>query len=121
MDVCVRGSLGEERHMGSMGKGKRERTTNCIGSISESAITTRFLQLGYDVLIPYGGKLRCELLIEDDEGEIWRVQCKTASIQDNGTVVAFDTGNHNVALKDKQWRSYRGQCDYFAAYCEELN
>lgn len=105
--------------MGLLGKGKRD--TNAIGDISESAIITRFLQLGYVVLTPYGGNQRYDLVIEDAEGQFWRVQCKTVRIEDNGTVVAFSTANHNYALKNKQMRHYRGQCDYFAAYCEKLN
>ena len=32
--------------------GKSKRDTNSIGEISEAAITTRFLQLGYVVLMP---------------------------------------------------------------------
>ncbi len=95
--------------------------TNHIGNISEAAITTRFLQLGYVVLLPHGRKQRYDLVIEDSEGQLWRIQCKTARIQDNGTVVAFDTANHNMALKDKSMRHYREQCDYFAVYCEELS
>jgi hypothetical protein len=105
--------------VGLLGKGKRN--ANSIGDISESAIITRFLQLGYVVLTVYGGNQRYDLVIEDAEGQFWRIQCKTARIEDNGTVVAFDTANHNVALKNKQWRHYRGQCDYFAVFCEELN
>jgi hypothetical protein len=38
--------------------GKRKRDTNAIGEISESAIATRFLQLGYMLLLPYGGNQR---------------------------------------------------------------
>ena len=49
------------------------------------------------------------------------MQCKTARIEDNGTVVASDTVNHNVAEKNRQRRHYQGQCDYFAVFCEELN
>ena len=105
--------------MGLLGKSKRD--TNSIGDISESAIITRFLQLGYVVLTPYGGNQRYDLVIEDTDGQFWRVQCKTARIQDNGTVVAFNTANHNVATKNRQMRHYRGQCDYFAVYCEEFN
>ncbi len=105
--------------MGLLGKGKRD--TNSIGDISEAGIITRFLQLGYVVLTPYGGSQRYDLVIEDAEGKFWRVQCKTARIEDNGTVVAFDTANHNFVGRNKQWRHYRGQCDYFAVYCEELN
>ncbi|SRR6266516_5344503 len=105
--------------MGLLGKSKRD--TNSIGDISESAIITRFLQLGYTVLMVHGGNQRYDLVIEDSEGQFWRVQCKTARVEDNGTVVAFETANHNFALKNKQWKHYRGQCDYFAVYCEELN
>ena len=105
--------------MGLLGKGKRD--TNAIGDISEATIVARFLQLGYVVLTVFGGNERYDLVIEDCEGKFWRVQCKTARIQDNGTVVAFDTANHNVALKNSRWRHYRGECDYFAAYCAELN
>jgi hypothetical protein len=108
-----------EKHLGLLGKGKR--TTNSIGDLSEAAIITRFLQLGYVVLTPYRGNRRYDLVIEDADGQFWRVQCKTARIQDNGTIVAFDTANHNYALKNKQWRHYRGQCDYFAVFCEGLN
>ena len=101
--------------------GNSKRTTNTIGDISEAAIIARFLQLGYVVLTVYGGNQRYDLVIEDAEGQFWRVQCKTARIEDNGTVVAFNAASHNVATKNRQTRHYRGQSDYFAAYCEELN
>jgi len=45
--------------MGLLGKGKRD--TNSIGDISEAAIITRFLQLGYVVLTPYGRNQRYDL------------------------------------------------------------
>src|SRR5689334_15949865 len=94
--------------------GKRKRDTNAIGEISESAIATRFLQLGYMLLLPYGGNQRYDMMIEDDEEETWRIQCKTAWANKDGTVLTFNTANHNVTGKNKQWRNYRGQCDYFA-------
>ncbi len=102
-----------------IGKGKRD--TNAIGDISEATIIARFLQLGYIVLTPYGGNQRYDLIVEDGEGTFWRVQCKTARIRYNGNVVTFATANHNYALKNKRWRHYRGECDYFAVYCEKLN
>lgn len=102
-----------------IGKGKRD--TNAIGDISEATIIARFLQLGYVVLTPYGGNQRYDLVIEDNAGKLWRVQCKTAQIQDEGTVVAFNTATHNIATKNRQTRHYRRQCDYFAVFCEGLN
>jgi hypothetical protein len=102
-----------------LGKGKRD--TNTIGDISESAIVARFLQLGYVVLTPFGGNQRYDLIVEDCEKKFWRIQCKTARIEKNGTVVNFDTANHNIATQNRQTRHYRGQCDYFAIYCEKLS
>src|SRR5689334_23096974 len=101
--------------------GKSKRDTNRIGEISESAITTRFLQLGYEVLMPYGGNQRYDLVIEDTEGQLWRIQCKSAWTDEEETVIKFDTANHNVTGKNRQMRHYRGQCDYFAVYCEKIN
>ncbi len=101
--------------------GKGNRDTNSIGEISEAAIITRFLQLGYVVLTPYGGNQRYDLIIEDADGQSWRIQCKSAWIDEDGTVLKFDTANHNVTGKKRDWRHYRGQCDYFAVYCEQLN
>jgi hypothetical protein len=98
-------------------RGKTTFDTNHIGSISESAITTRFLQLGYYVYFPYGGNERTDMLIENEEGEIWRVQCKTGWLK-NGAVY-FDTANHNVTGTKRKWRHYRGQCDYFAVFCRD--
>jgi PD-(D/E)XK endonuclease len=105
--------------MGLLGKGKRD--TNRIGEISEAAIITRFLQLGYVVLVPYGGNQRYDLVIEDSEGQFWRVQCKSGQLDEGNSVLRFDTANHNVTGKNRQNRHYRGQCDYFAVYNEKIN
>ncbi|MBO0778848.1 MAG: hypothetical protein J2P37_08485 [Ktedonobacteraceae bacterium] len=102
-------------------RGKSKRDTNTIGDISEAAISARFLQLGYAVFIPFGRGQRFDLLVEDEDGKFWRIQCKTARIDEDGTVLRFDTANHNVTGKNRQMRHYRGQCDYFAVYYETLN
>ena len=101
--------------------GISKRDTNRTGGISETAILMRFLQLGYVVLTPYGGNQRYDLMIEDVEGQFWRIQCKTARINENGTALTFSTSIRNVTGKNRQPRYYWGQCDYFAAYCEKLN
>ncbi len=99
-------------------QGKTHLTTNHIGNISESAIITRFLQLGSSIFIPYGRKQRCNLLVEDEEGQVWRVQCKTEWIKHGA--IYFDTANHNVTGTKRDWRHYQGECDYFAVYCANL-
>ncbi|HEY7414068.1 MAG TPA: group I intron-associated PD-(D/E)XK endonuclease [Ktedonobacteraceae bacterium] len=89
-----------------------------LGSISESAITTRFLELDYGIFLPYGRNERTDLLIEDPEGQLRRIQCKTGWVESGA--VYFDTANHNVTGTKRAWRHYRGQCDYFAVYCSDL-
>lgn len=101
-----------------IGKGRED--SNKRGEISESVVVTRFLQCGYVVLMPYGGNQRYDLIIEDADEHFWRIQCKSAWIDEDGTVLKFDTANHNVTGKKRDWRHYRGQCDYFAAYRAEL-
>jgi hypothetical protein len=49
--------------------GRGKRSTNRIGEISESAIATRFLQLGYEIFTPYGGNQRYDMVI----GRRWRI------------------------------------------------
>jgi hypothetical protein len=111
----------KEKEMRLLGDGKSKRDTNQIGEISEAAIIVRFLQLGYVVLTPYGGNQRYDLMIEDEDEKLWRVQCKTGWIDESSTLIKFDTANHNVTGSNRQMRHYRGQCDYFAVYCENLN
>lgn len=48
--------------MGLLGRDKCH--IKMIGEISEAAITTRFLQLGYIVLMPYGGSQRYDLVMK---------------------------------------------------------
>jgi len=89
------------------------------GQISESAITTSFLECGYVVLIPYSGSQRYDLLIEDVDKQFWRIQCKIGWIEHGA--IYFDTANHNVTGKKRDWRHYQGECDYFAVYCAGLD
>ena len=104
--------------MGLLGKGRHD--SNKKGQISEAAITARLLQAGYIVFTPYGGTQRYDLVIEDADGKFWRIQCKSAWIDEDGTVLKFDTANHNVTGTKRDWWHYQGQCDYFAVYSAEI-
>ncbi|HLZ60124.1 MAG TPA: group I intron-associated PD-(D/E)XK endonuclease [Ktedonosporobacter sp.] len=107
--------------MASIGKGKNKFDTNMIGDISEFAIITRFLELGYVILTPFGGNQRCDLIVEDANEQFWRIQCKTGRVNEGKTALIFNTSISNVTGKNRQPRDYRGQCDYFAVYSAELH
>jgi hypothetical protein len=99
-----------------------KRHTDKTGDISEVAIIMRLLQTGYVVLTPYGKNHRYDLMIEDAEGKVWRIQCKTGWMDEEQTTVSFATASsYNHTAKQKGWRHYRGQIDFFAVYCEGLN
>ncbi|GHO93733.1 hypothetical protein KSF_037810 [Reticulibacter mediterranei] len=99
-----------------------KRHTDKTGDISEAAIIARLLQVGYGVLIPYEKNHRYDVLIEDADGNYWHIQCKTGWMDEERTVINFATASsYNHTAQQKGWRNYRGQVDYFAVYCEELN
>ena len=98
------------------------RHTQKTGDISESAVITRLLQCSYVVLQPIGQMHRYDLVIEDADGKFWRVQVKTGWLNEDQSVILFaSSSSMNYTVKHRGARSYRGQCDYFAAYNEKLN
>jgi PD-(D/E)XK nuclease superfamily protein len=68
-----------------------KRHADKTGDISEAAIITRLLQSGYVVLTPYGKNHRYDLVIEDANGQFWRIQSKTGWMDEEQTVIKFAT------------------------------
>ena len=107
--------------MGPFHPKKRANVTmKNIGDKSEACIIAKLMQVGYAVLIPFGGSERYDLVIEDADGQFWRVQCKTGRYE-VGTV-EFNTGSTNdwYYRKRIKVKDYQGQIDYFAVYCPQL-
>jgi PD-(D/E)XK nuclease superfamily protein len=96
------------------------RNHKAIGEYSEAIIRAKLVEIGYSVFKPFGDNLRYDLVIEDAEGQFWRIQCKTAWMDKQKSVIKFATASsYNYTMKNKVWRHYRGQCEYFAVYCPE--
>jgi PD-(D/E)XK endonuclease len=105
--------------MGMLGP---KRHTQKTGDISEQAAITRLLQCSYVVLQPIGQMHRYDLVIEDADGKFWRVQVKTGWLNEDQSIIKFaSASSYNHTAKQKGWRGYRGQCEYFAIYVEALN
>ncbi|MGH2498225.1 MAG: group I intron-associated PD-(D/E)XK endonuclease [Ktedonobacteraceae bacterium] len=97
------------------------RHTQKTGDISEQACITRLLECSYMVLQPIGQMHRYDLVIEDADGKFWRVQVKTGWLNEDKSKIMFSSvSSMNYTVKHKGWRSYKGQCEYFAVYVEEL-
>src|SRR6266446_995555 len=81
----------------------------------------KLLEVGYSALMPFGDNRRYDLVIEDADGKFWRVQCKTGWMDEEKSVIKFATASsYNHTVKQKGWRNYKGQIEYFAIYVEQL-
>jgi len=98
-----------------------KQTPKAIGERSQAYIIAKFLEVGYNVLTPYGDNQRYDLVIEDADGQFWRVQCKTG--RSNGENIVFTAVSlyyHTRAGRTANGsRPYHGQIEYFAVYCPE--
>lgn len=100
-----------------------KQNPKAVGERSQAYIIARLLEAGYNVLIPYGDNTRYDVVIEDADGQFWRVQCKTGWIESEGAFIEFKTAStyyHTKAGRTEHGRrDYRGQIDYFAVYCPD--
>ena len=81
----------------------------------------KFVEIGYGVLKPLGDNLRYDLAIEDVDGKLWKIQCKTG--RSKGEYIEFKTVSYyyhtRAGRTTNGHKSYHGQIDYFAVYCRE--
>ena len=54
-----------------------KQNPKAIGERSQAHISARLLDVGYNVLTPYGDNTRYDLVIGDADGKFYRIQCKT--------------------------------------------
>jgi hypothetical protein len=103
-----------------MEQSKPKPNHKAIGELSQIHIIASLLEAGYRILTPYGDNARYDLVIEDAEGKFWRVQCKTGWTDEKKSVIKFATASsYNHTVKNKVWKNYRGECEFFAVYCAE--
>lgn len=104
-----------------MGQYGPKQNPKAVGERSEAIIIAKLVEVGYNVLTPFGDNQRYDLVIEDADGQFWRVQCKTG--RSNGEYIEFAPASlyyHTRAGKTTHGsKSYHGQIDYFAVYCPE--
>ena len=104
-------------------KPRAELKSTEIGTHAEAEVISRLTAAGHVVLIPFGGAQHYDMVIEDAEGNFWRIQCKKAWYR-NGCVV-FNSGRNEggYSRNGRPWtrHSYRGHADYFAVYSKEVD
>lgn len=100
--------------------------TSKQGMISQTAILNRFVQLGYEVLIPWADHLRYDLAFVRYEGELlstieprlYRVQCKKARLTEDGSCIIFNALNTTPGESGRRAsvKGYRGEIEYFGIF-----
>lgn len=92
-----------------------------VGERSEAMILAALLRSGYNPLLPaFTDNKRYDFVLDMEDGRFLRVQAKTGRLKRDGAVVAFPTASCQTHRGHGR-QDYRGQADYFAVYCPELD
>jgi PD-(D/E)XK endonuclease len=91
------------------------RDTSTIGNKTAGIVLAALLQAGYRPLLPFGDGHPYDIAIDDD-GTLLRIQCKTGRLVRGA--VYFPT---SIWCRDKNWRPYRDDVDFFGVYCPDTN
>lgn len=85
-----------------------------LGNITEVQAMLGFLQLGYNVLTPYGDCERYDF-IADVNGKFVKIQVKSSKVSDDGTKFSFNTASTHYSDGKCVHHSYsKEDIDYFA-------
>lgn len=91
-----------------------ERNTSMTGHLTELEVALALTRAGFRVLRPLSAAARYDLAIDNDNGTLTRIQCKTGVLRDGRIVFrVYSVSGHRSAGK-----SYQGQVDAFGVYCE---
>ena len=92
--------------------------TQSLGNTTELQCITAFIQLGYQVSIPYGNGAKYDF-IADVDGELLKVQCKTSHMlrdhgKDDPGAFSFSTCTQTTNTKKTSRFTYsKSDVDYF--------
>jgi len=95
------------------------RDTKAIGDRSEAMVLAALVRNGYHVSIPFGENNRYDLLA-DDGARIVRVQVKSGRVRKGAISYSCCSTHAHRRAGPLASRSYRGEVDYIAVYCDEL-
>ncbi len=95
------------------------KNTSAIGETCEGMVLAALLKTGKTVLLPFGHRLRYDMVIEDEAGRFLRVQCKTARLI-KGAIRFNASSVHKKSNGQVVRRPYEGEADLFGVYCPAL-
>lgn len=106
-----------------MAEGVPRRHPKDVGDETQAMVLARLVQIGKQVLLPFGENVRYDLVIDEGDSFV-RVQCKFGRLRKG--VVKFATCSHTYHHPNNQGsrpyqHHYRGQADVFGVYCPETD
>ncbi|HEY6284538.1 MAG TPA: group I intron-associated PD-(D/E)XK endonuclease [Ktedonobacteraceae bacterium] len=102
---------------------RREKQTDSeLGRQGETFVISRLMEVGYVVLVPVDGTQRYDMVIEDANGQFWRIQCKTGKWKEAEGVIIFSARKSSFSRGAwaKTAYTYHDAVDFFAVYSREL-
>lgn len=93
-----------------------KENSKSIGEKSEGMVLSRFLQMGWVVLMPFGDNQRYDFVIDKGFG-FEKIQVKTGRLKDG--CIKFPACSSSVHRKNGVRKNYIGEVDFFAVYCPE--
>ena len=92
-----------------------------VGERSEAIILAALLRAGYNPLLPaFTDNQRYDFVLDMGDGRFLRVQAKTGRLLEAEGIIVFPTSSSQTH-RGRGRQDYRGQADYFAVYCPDLD
>lgn len=91
------------------------RNTTALGDRSELEVAAALTRSGRNVLRPLSAGLRYDLAVDNGDGTITRIQCKTGLLKDGA--VYFRA--YNCDARRPNGVPYRGQVEAFGVFCPQ--
>lgn len=93
---------------------KNKMNSKQLGNITEMQAMLGFMQLGYNVLTPYGDCERYDF-VADVNGKFVKIQVKSSKISEDETKISFNTASTHYSDGKCIHQSYsKEDIDYFA-------
>jgi len=93
---------------------RSQRNTSRTGDLTELEVALALTRAGHRVLQPLSAASRYDLAIDNEDGTLTRVQCKTGVLRDGRIIFRV----YSVSGHRSTGRTYQGQVDAFGVYCE---
>ena len=95
-----------------------ELTSKQKGNLTELQCLAAFAQCGCSISIPYGDNSKYDF-IADVEGQLLKIQVKTASLKDDSSIKFSCRSTHVNCTGVKNERYSSNDIDYFATYWKD--